>query len=274
MLFFLGSVTLFQYTEWAPTIYLIVQLILLNVIGSKRHFTLLAQLFDKKEHFKIRMIENMILTLPFLVIFTVYYEFQFAILSIIVSLVLALSKGIDLNSRTIPTPFPKRPFEFTNGFRLNWLVIVSVTAVSIIALVVDNVNLGIVCVFLSNLVCLRAYAIHEPKEILWISSSKPTAFLFKKMWLGIFQSLIITLPFATVLAIVYPEMSLIILIAQSLGILYIITALFAKYAYYPDEGNLTGGFMLAFSILLPPALIITIPYLYSSAKSNLDQILK
>ena len=273
-LFSLGSVALVHYFEWASLVYLILQLILLNIIGNRAHFTLLAQLFEKKEHFKIRIIENFIFALPFLVFFMIYNEMQFALMSIIFSLILAVSKGFSLNARPIPTPFPKRPFEFTSGFRLNWLFIVLVTTVSIIALIVDNVNLGVVCVFLSNLLCIRAYAIHEPKEILWLSNSSPASFLIQKMWTGIFQSLVLTLPFAVTLAFFYPEMALIILIAESLGLLYIVTALLAKYAFYPDETSLTGGFMLAFSILLPPALVITIPYLYTSAKSNLDPILK
>ena len=273
-LFSAGSIALFHYLDWAAVIYLIVQLILLNAVGNPRHNSILNHLFDRKTHFQIRIIENFVFSLPFIVFFAIYNQIPYLLLSLSATIVLSGSKGISWSSRPIPTPFPKKPFEFTSGFRLNWLIFALIFCVSIISISVDNVNLGIVCVFLSNLICTRVYAKHEPEEILWLSNTGPSAFLMQKMKLGALQSLVLTLPFAIVLTVFYPEMFHIILIAEALGLLYIVTSLFAKYAFYPDENSLTGGFLLAFSVLLPPALMITIPYLYRTAKSNLQSLLK
>ncbi len=274
MLFGIGSIALFHYFDWAAIPYLLIQFVLLNTFGSPRNNSILRLLFDTKTHFKIRLIENFIFSMPFIIFLIIFNEPVYASLSFTGPLIFSLSKGLTLQTLTLPTPFPKNPFEFTTGFRLNWLAIVMVTCVSIISIYVDNVNLGIVSVFLSNLVCMRMYAKHEPLEILWLSSEKPPTFLWKKAKTGLAQSLVLTLPFAIVLFYFYPEMWFIIVIAEILGLLYIITSLLSKYAFYPVENNLTGGFLTAFSILLPPALIITLPYLYSSAKSNLKSILQ
>jgi len=66
-----------------------------------------------------------------------------------------------------------------------------------------------------------------------------------------------------------PENALVVFTAELVGILFVITALLGKYAYFPSEINIIPGFTIAISIFFPPFLLVSLPYFYFKAVKNL-----
>jgi len=122
-------------------------------------------------------------------------------------------------------------------------------ALAIIGICVDNFNLAIFAFAISLLNTINFYAKPEATFYVWTH---------------------ITLPIGISLLIFYIQYWYIACIILLMGMLYLLLMLLGKYAYYPAEVNIIQMLALAFSILIPPFLLISIPYFYVKAKQNLS----
>jgi hypothetical protein len=177
-------------------------------------------------------------------------------------------------SLVIPTPFYKKPFEFTIGFRKSFIVFIGCYVLTIISIKVNNFNLGVFSMLVTFLTCMSFYSKPEPLSYVWNYSKHPIAFLITKIKTALTFSFLITIPIALLLLFFNIDMAFYIILFQFVGMLYIVNNILSKYAYYPSEININQAFIVGASIMFPPLMLLTIPLFYSRAKQQLNTILK
>ena len=233
-----ASQLLFEKIKFAEYIYVTLALMACYTLSEPNRNNYLQLLFHKRDYQFIRIIENGLLTFPFF-IFLLYQDFYtLAVILLLVAVVLSFFRFTVINRLVLPTPFYKKPFEFIVGFRKNYFLFIAYLALTAIAIYVNNFNLGIFALVLSQLTCLNFYAKPEPLFYVWTHAFKPAKFLNHKIQTAIQQSLIFCLPIGIALSIFYWHYWYIIVLIILLSMLYIILMLVGKYAFYPAEVNL------------------------------------
>jgi hypothetical protein len=268
------SFYLFYKTPFAQYIYILMAVSLtVHFTGTDRN-DFLKYCFDHRDYYRVRIAENTLLILPF-IIFLVCNNY---IVSAGILLALsAASAFISFRSNlqfTIPTPFYKKPFEFISGFRKMWWAFLCCYLLTVIAIVVHNFNLGIVTLIAVLLFCISFYSATETAFYVWVHSLTPRQFLQQKILTAALQATLLTLPIAISLCIFYLDQINMIGLFFCLGHIYLATAVCAKYSAFPQPVGLQQAILLAAGIPLPPMLILIIPYLYFHSLKKLRKFLQ
>ena len=218
--------------------------------------------------------ENGLIALPFFTFLIYKNEFIIGLSFLLTALLLSFFNASSPSAIAIPTPFYKRPFEFTIGFRKTFLVFIGAYALAIIAVNVGNFNLGIVALLMTFLSCTSFYSQPEPQFYVWIHSQNPTNFLQQKLKTASLFSTALSLPIAILLAAFNFNNAHFVFIFEIIGVFYVINSLLGKYAYYPSAININKAFIIAASIFFPPLMLLTIPFFYKKSKQELNSLLK
>lgn len=272
-IFLVLSFQLFKKTQYADIIYVgiaLSQIIKLNEIARNNFLKLTYTTID---YLKLRIIENWTVSSPF-VIFLIYNNnYLSAIVLLISSTLLVMFVMKSKSNYYIPTPFFRYPFEFTTGFRTNFILFVLAYFLTIISIVVSNFNLGIFSLIIALMGCASYFTNPEHKFYIWIYSLRPKDFLYTKTKMIVLYSTILCLPIVICLSIFYYNKIDIILGIQILGYLFIYMTMLAKYSVFPEKLNLRYGIVLAFTLWFPPIIVFIIPYLYIESTKKLKNIL-
>ncbi len=265
---------LFFKTVFAAYIYATLALsMVVNASETGRNEFLKSQ-FSRSDYFKIRLLENGLLILPF-VLFLLYKSiFPVALGLLVASGVLAFLNFNRGFRGVIPTPFAKQPFEFVVGFRKTFGVIGFAYFLSGMAVYADNFNLGIFAILLIVFTTLFYYLSPENKFFVWSYNLAPKPFLFKKIRTALWYCFLLCVPNLLVLGYFFPDKVIFIMAALLLGYCYLILVILAKYAVFPGEINLPQGILIAIGIWLPPFLLGIIPFFYQKSVKTLKQILE
>ena len=268
------SVYLFNQTEYAPYIYFVMPVPIWSWLSASKRNKFLKTSFTHKSYQKLRALENLIIAFPFatFLAFKNHYLASFAIT--VIAIIFSLFQVKKQGNFTIPTPFYKYPFEFTSGFRRNFFFIIIAWMLTGIGITVNNFNLSIFGLVLTILNCLSFYTLPENKFLVWIFSKSPNQFLFHKIKIAFWYTLILSAPILTGLLIFFPEKFLIILAFEGIGFPIVCVSLLGKYAVYPSDFNLPQAMAIAFSILFPPLMVVILPFLYWLSLKKLNPILK
>lgn len=242
-------------------------------LSEKSRTDFLLATFGDKSKIKIRVLENLIISFPFALILVCKSLFLEAVILLLCSITLALFSFHSNLNITIPTPFSKNPYEYTTGFRKTFLIFPLTYALSVIAINVDNFNLGIFSMLLMFLVTLSYYSKPEEEFYVWVHANTPKSFLIKKMMIATKNSTLLTIPIYLGLLIFYPANYDLILLFLFTGILFLWTMILAKYSAFPSEINLPEGIIIAFALSFPPLILLIIPYFYTKSIKNLRLIL-
>ena len=179
---FIGlSFYLFHKTEFAGYIYELFPLMLAGKLSESRRTEFIKICFGDRKLKEIRILENLIIATPFLIILIFKQQIIPAGILIILTILLALANFRTPVSLTIPTPFSKRPFEFATGFRNSFYLVFAAYALTIIAVSVGNFNLGIFSMLLVFAITLGYYAKPENSYYVWSFSLSPKMFLIRKI---------------------------------------------------------------------------------------------
>lgn len=268
------SIYLFHKTGFAKYVYLLFALTLIGKLSETRRTEFLKICYGDIQLKKIRITENLICSIPFFTFFLYKQLFGFTGLLLILTTILALVNFQTTFNFTIWTPFSKRPFEFTIGFRNTFYVFFTAYALTINAVLVNNFNLGLFAMVLVFSTLLSYYTKPENEYYVWTHSLKPKAFLFSKIKTALLYSSSIALPIAIILAIFNPEKIGILSLSWLVCWGFLISIIVSKYAAYPDEMNITQGVFLSLCIWFPPILIVVIPYLFKKSENRLSGLLK
>ena len=275
LILFIGfSLYLFYKTQFAPYIYILIALYFVIKLSEFRRNDYLKMCFNNKNYRQLRTCENLMISLPF-TIFLIYKAHLLpTIILLVISILLALFNFKNTYNLTIPTPFSKRPFEFTVGFRNTFFLFIISYTLTIIAIAVDNYNLGIFALLLIFLCTLTYYLKPENEYFIWSYNISPSQFLIDKIKTALLFSSCLCLPILCALGIFYFESITILLICMLLGYLYLIAIILAKYAAYPEEMGLIQAILLSICLAFPPMLIVVIPYFANQSITKLKEFLK
>ena len=272
ILFVLLSQYIFHKTEFAKYLVILVCFSFQFKLSENSRTDFLMSTFGDKLKNKIRVLENLIVCIPFVSILIHKNLFLEAVILFICSITIALFSFRTSLNFTIPTPFSKNPFEFLTGFRKTFLIFPLAYALTAIAINVDNLNLGIFSMLLISITTLSYYSKPEEEYYVWVHADTTKSFLKKKIIIATKNYILLTIPILISLLIFYPIKFGLILLFLFIGILFLWTILLAKYSAFPDEIHLSEGFIIAFTILFPPLILVIIPYFYTKSINNLKLI--
>lgn len=275
LLAFIGlSIFLFKKTSFAEYIYILMAVSLISRLTETNRNDFLKSCFQDSFYYIIRIIENLIFALPFLIFLTYKSCFLSASVLLLLSGVFAFVSFENKFHFTMPTPFYKQPFEFIIGFRKVFWGFLASYLLTFISISVHNFNLGIFSLLLAFLLCISFYTHTETPFYVWIYSLTPKLFLLKKTKTALLHSTLLCLPIAVNLSLFYSANIYIVFGFCCLGYVFLISIVFAKYSAFPDKMNLPQTILLAISILFPPLLLIFIPYFYIQSIKKLNTILR
>lgn len=258
----LGYAGLFYAAKQSPTIVslllLFVQYSLLLPVNDKDRRDFMKQLFPTRDYSRMLLYENILITLP-LVIIAVYSSVWLAMLGFLVlPLVYHQLATWHIYGASMPTPFWRKPFEFIILFRRWWLVLVILHVLLGIALYVGNENLAFILLFVQIMLSLKAYDVVEDELLVWNYSLSPQDFLLRKLKRGILHCLLLNALMLFALLIAFPENVLIIALIVVVGLLLLLLSILMKYSSYPRRPGV-GEILITISAIVT---MILIPYLY------------
>jgi hypothetical protein len=273
IIFVLLSEYIFHKTGFAKYLVILACLSFQFKLSDNSRTDFLLSTFGDKSKNKIRVLENLIVCIPFVSILAYKNLFFEAFILFLCSIILALfSFHFNLNF-TIPTPFSKSPFEFTTGFRKTFFIFPITYALTIIAINVGNLNLGIFSMLLIFLITLSYYSKPEEKYYVWVHADTPKSFLKKKIIIATKNSILLTIPILISFLIFYPIELDLILPFLLIGTLSLWTIVLAKYSAFPEVISLPEGVVIAFTLSFPPLMLLIIPYFYIKSINNLKSLL-
>ena len=271
--FVLLSAYVFQKTDFAKYLVILISLSSVFKLSENSRADFLLSTFGDKIKMQIRILENTILCLPFVLLLLYKSCFLEASMLFLSSLLLSLFTLQSAFHFTIPTPFSKNPFEFSTGFRRSFFLFPIAYALTFMAIKVDNFNLGLFSMLLIFLVAMSYYPTPENEFFVWVHADSPKSFLKKKMTVALSYVMLLASPILISLLIFYPmefEKTLLFLL---ISVLLLPTIILAKYTAYPTEINFPEVIKIALCLFFPPLFVVMIPYLYFKAGANLKYIL-
>ncbi|MDX9905127.1 MAG: hypothetical protein RBS55_00925 [Bacteroidales bacterium] len=267
------SVILFKRVHFAEYFYVAAGLSMVTRLSDPARNQFLKSFFRKKDYRVVRMLENVIFTAPFAAFLAIEKYYFHALVALLMAGLISLTTFGNRSGITIPTPFGKRPFEFTVGFRNSFPVIVLAWFLAVMAVISGNFNLGIASLIMVFLVCYSYYLNPENEFYVWIFNSRPGIFLFGKIKTALLYATFLTLPVSLVLSFFYSDKILIIAAFQLLGYIYLAAVILAKYSSYPHPMNLPQFILLVISAWFPPLLLAIIPFFCRKSSIRLKTIL-
>ena len=273
IIFLSFSKYLFYKSGYSNWIYALIGLMVLSKLGEKDRTENLISTFIKKVYYRIRILENTIFVFPFLLYLLYEKSYLTMLLLALLSILMAFLKFKYIRSFTIPTPFRKFPFEFIIGFRKTFLLYIFSYFLCVIAIKVDNFNLGVFSLLSIYLISILHYFKPENPYFVWIYSVDSKTFLQKKIISAIICSLILVLPNLIALLVFFNRSYLLLIGIIIFGLIILISTVLAKYSAFPYEMNLPQGMLYALGFWLPPMFLAIIPIFYMQSKRNLEDIL-
>jgi len=272
---FIGlSYILFYATEYASYLYILIAIGIISKLSDPSRNDFLKNSFSLKKYFQLRLLENLIVVIPF-ILFMIYKAQYLNAGAILISS--GLIAFIDINNKfsyTIPTPFFRYPFEFIVGFRNTFFIFIGNYFLTFMAITVGNFNLGFFSILLVFIICMTFYSNPEREYYVWIFSIDPNKFLYRKIKTAILFSTLLTFPILLSMSFFFPEKIGIMLIFQCIGYFYLSTIILAKYSDFPNKMNFTQVILFALGCVFPPFLLFLIPLFYSQSVYSLNKILK
>ena len=272
---FLGlSIFLFHKIIFASYIYVFISLFLTAKLSEIKRNDFLKICFKKEQYIKIRILENLIIALPFVIFLIFKQQFYPTVMLVIITVLLALLNFKTSYSITIPTPFYKKPFEFTVGFRNTFFIFFIAYCLTVISITVDNFNLGIFALILVFLTVSGYYSIPENEYYVWSYSLKPAKFLIEKIKTAFIFTFYLCCPILILLGIFNFGNIANLFLVTVLGFLFLLTVILAKYSAYPKEISLVETIMIILCLIFPPLLIFVIPFFAKKSIHKLGRFLR
>ncbi|MBW7868827.1 MAG: ABC transporter permease [Brumimicrobium sp.] len=268
------TIYLFEKTEFAPYIIALLAILFTTRLSEIKRIEFLKLIFKAKQYTKVRIMENLIISAPFLIIL-LFYRSYFAVLIVLaLALILALKNIKTTYHFTIPTPYFKNPFEFLTGFRRTFYLIPLAYILAIISISVNNFNLGVFSFLLAFIIYFSYYFKPEDEYYVWSFNLSTKSFLLSKIKIALLQASYFVLPLVLVISFFYLSEIWTILLFLVIGYAFLIFFILAKYSTYPDEIGIIQGIILVLCIFFPPILLVIIPVLFSQSQKRLNYLLQ
>jgi len=264
---------LYLKTDYASYTLGYIALFCISLLSSANRNKFLLLNFNNKDYYKIRIIENTVLSLPFTIIFLWKEPFLFSIAFLLLSILLIFIDKIPKMSFIVPTPFKKIAYESIIGFRKYFLWIVGAHLLGLKAIEVGNFKLALFTIGLLNWINMSAYFMTERLEFVWIHNRSINQFLAHKISRGIICSIILSLPMTILVIYFFPTNWWIICILILTCNIYLSAIIMGKYSAFPHPINLPQLILFTISLFCPPLILFVIYLFYKQSKKRLITIL-
>lgn len=263
----------FKKIEYAEHFYLFIACHFVFKLCEERRNDFLKSCFGDGFR-KIRITENLIISMPFAVFLCFEFFFMAAVILLTLAVILAFVEFRGTLSFTVPTPFSKKPFEFTVGFRKTFYLFLVLYLLTLKAVSVNNFNLGIILLMFGFIIIMNYYTKPENEYYVWSYGVNARRFLFEKIKTALLFSTLLSLPVILILGISFYQNIFILLLFLAIGYVSLTAMIVTKYSAYPNEINLHQGFLLVIGVFSPLLLIVMIPYFFIQATKRLRHLLK
>lgn len=272
--FVIFSEVIFKKISYSPLLYLLTALVIISTFGEEVRNQFLKSIFSPIKFRKLRLLENLLAAAPFSIFLVFEKQYILAILNLVLSSILSLYNKMGFTRFQIPSPFSKNPYEFTVGFRRNYLLILAIYSVAFISIYYHSFILSLLSLLSIFLLCLTFYSEEDPIYYVWIHSQSSKVFLRNKIKIALRYSFSLSLIVLLPLVIFYSFRIGILLLTLTVGLLYVVLGILAVYVNFPSKRTLSQNFQFCFAILIPPLLLFVIPNMYHQAIRRLKEYLK
>ena len=272
---FIGfSIYLFHKLTFAEYLYVLIYLYFISFLSDKCRNNFLKICFGGSDSKIIRVLENLIMALPFIAFLLCRQCFAVSTIVLALGVILSSVNTQEKFSIVIPTPFSKNPFEFMVGFRNTFYIIAFAYTLTIIAVSVNNFNLGVFSLLIILLIAANYNVKSENSFYVWQFALSPFRFLLYKIKISLWHSFLLCSPVILVLCLFYFDRTGVLLFTFVFGFAFLSTVVLAKYSIYPVEIGIGTGIFLALCLVSPPLMAIAIPLFFHKSVKNLNTILK
>ena len=257
--------------KYAPYIIMLFCLAPQNVLSKKERSDFLHIVYGGRMKRKIRIVENLIVGIPVFVILLIHNQYIITAVTLVLSVLAAF---VETNSKSfvMPTPFSKNPFEFSVGFRQTLYFFPLIYGLTIISVIVDNLNLGLASVFMLCLLVAVFYLNPENEYFVWIYAKSPAKFLMHKVLTIVKNTSLLALPMIVLIAVFFTPYVWQALLILAVGELFITTIMLAKYSVFPNQIGIMEMIFVAL-LFVPPFFLFVIPYFYFNSIKQLNNYL-
>jgi hypothetical protein len=268
------SVSLFIKTEFAQYLYVLVALSLMGNLSEIKRIDFLKTTFKNADWRKIRIIENTLIVAPFVAFLLFQHLITSAVVLVLFAFLLSVNHFEIRSGRALPTPFSKKPFEFSVGFRKTILLLPVIYGVAVAAIFLNNFNLGVFALLAVYMVTMSYYSKPENEYYVWSHTLSAKRFLVQKIKTSLIHSTLLSLPVMAVLVIFFPDQIHYMMLALLAGLAFQACMVLIKYSAYPNEISVSQGVIVALCIYFPPLIAAAIPYFFYQAIQRLNAYLK
>lgn len=272
--FIIFSEVIFNKINYSSLLYLLTALIIISTFGGEIRNQFLKSIFPPIKFRKLRLLENLFAAAPFSFFLVLKNHYLIAILTLVLSSILSLYNKVALKGIRIPSPFSKNPYEFTVGFRGNYIFTLAIYSLTFISVYYHNFILGLLSLLSIFLLCLTFYSVKDPIYYVWIHSQSSKVFLRNKIRIALRYSFSLSLIILLPLFCFYSSRIELILLILTVGLLYVVLGILATYANFPSKRTLSQNIQFYFAIFIPPFLLFVIPNMYSQAIRRLKEYLE
>ena len=272
-LFLALSYSLFEKIDYAQYIYLVFPVFFFARLSNRQRNDFLKTTFFERQYKMIRLAENLLIALPFALFLCWKHCFLAIIPLLVLSILYSILKIKSFIHLTLPTPFSKHPFEFCVGFRNTFYIFPIAYYVTVMAILHDNLNLGVVALGLVIIVVCGFYLRADNVFYIWTFSLSPSRFLRYKIKKALLFTFLLCVPILLILSIFHWEYCWVLGIVFLFGSLFLATVIFAKYAAFPNDIGIGETVILMTSALFFPLLFIMVFYFKHKAIEKLNSVL-
>lgn len=274
LVWFGGSVFLFARTSYAPWLYLLVASTGWVHLSAQHRVDEIGRLFGQPHSSYLRLVENLLWTLPFSVYLFYVNAWQWALAALLGAVVSVYWRRRSWGGWVMPTPFGRYPFEFAVGVRqYSWAVLL-LYGLLLKGIQVDNGNLSAVSLGgLWVLIC-SFYTTPEPRTYVWWHCQSARGFLVYKLGIALGYSLLLTAPVIGLLLWQFGSAYAWGLLGITVsGVFFLTLITLGKYTAFPEPMGVPHLIWLVLSISFPPLLLVLMVVFYRRACTNLEMLL-
>jgi len=271
--FVVFSALLFDRTDYAPSLYAGLALYVVFHLNGASRLVFLRNHFGLQKSRIVRLIENALCVLPFLVFLLYMRDYYIAagLMTLICALVFFPSQRII--PWVVPTPFGRRPYEFLTGFRKTFPLLLLLAVLMYQAVAAGNFNFAAGITGFVFLIMISYYSEVEEAYFVWIHAYTPGRFLQYKIKYALLHGVILASPFVLTCLLIDPGQWYVIALVVIYGLVYLVAVVLARYAAFPHQIDLIQGILLGIAFVLPPVLLYVIFLFYRRSIRSLNQIL-
>lgn len=275
ILFFIFiSLVIISLENYGVYFYLGFAIFILSSLSEINRNNFLKNCFFRNDYLKIRILENILIILPFC--FTLVYKnyYIIAFVLFIISILISQINFNKINRFVLPTPFYKQPFEFIIGFRKSFIFILFPYFLAFKASDVNNFNL-VYASYISMLIILITY-FNDIEDVffVWIFNMRAKEFLMMKLLTASKHTIIMCVPILFFSVFSFPHEILIHLCIVAALIIAIIFTILIKYSTYPNRIDPSVAKILILVFFFPPVLLMFLPILYRDSVKKLKNYLE